>query len=126
MNVKVNNPGSSGGGGGGGGCFIATAAYGSAMKPHVKVLREFRDRFLLTNPVGKSLVNSYYTYSPPLPNYVGKHEALRATVRLCLLPVVGVSWLALRIGPAITVIMLISIVLLVNLSMRTVLRRIRA
>jgi hypothetical protein len=96
------------------------------MKSHVKVLREFRDRFLLTNPVGKSLVNSYYTYSPPLADYVAKHEALRATVRLCLLPVVGVSWLALRIGPAITVIMLISIVLLVSLSMRTVLRRIRA
>jgi hypothetical protein len=34
------------GGGGGGGCFIATTAYGSRIKPHVKVfLRHFRDRF---------------------------------------------------------------------------------
>ena len=38
---------SGGGGGGGDGCFIATAAYGLQMEPHVKVLQEFQDRFLL-------------------------------------------------------------------------------
>ena len=41
------------GGGGGGGCFIATAANGSRMEPHVKILRDFRDRFLLLNSMGK-------------------------------------------------------------------------
>jgi len=43
-----------GGGGGGGGCFIATAAYGSSMAPHVKILRDMRDRFLLCSDLGKS------------------------------------------------------------------------
>ena len=45
------------------GCFIATAAYGSLMEPHVMILRDFRDRILLTNSLGKGFVKAYYTYS---------------------------------------------------------------
>ena len=43
-------------GGSGGGCFIATAAYGSMMAPHVRILRDFRDRILLQNSIGKGSV----------------------------------------------------------------------
>jgi len=87
-----------GGGGGGGGCFIATAAYGSPMQPYVKVLHEFRDRFLLVNTAGKGFVRLYNTYSPPIANLIADSESLRAIVRLCLIPFVGVSWVALKIG----------------------------
>jgi endonuclease YncB( thermonuclease family) len=79
-------------------CFIATAAYGSQMEPHVKILRDFRDRFLLGNTVGRIFVRLYYTYSPPMADFIKKHDKLRAMVRITLLPVVGVGWVALKIG----------------------------
>jgi hypothetical protein len=87
------------GGSGDSGCFIATAAYGSPMQPYVEVLREFRDRFLLVNKAGKAIVNIYYAYAPPVADFIAKHDNLRALVRLSLLPIVGASWVALKIGP---------------------------
>ena len=107
-------------GGGGGGCFIATAAYGSLMEPHVKILRELRDRFLLESNIGKAFVNFYYKYSPPIADFIAKHEILRGTVRLGLLPLVGMSWLALHVGPVISLILL-AIMVFIAISLRRVL-----
>jgi hypothetical protein len=78
----------SSGGGGGSGCFIATAAFGSYMAPDVMVLRSFRDNHLLTNSFGKAFVRLYYKFSPPLANYIAKHESLRTATRVALTPVV--------------------------------------
>ncbi len=75
-------------GGSGGGCFIATAAYGNALAPEVTVLREFRDRFLLTNRPGQAFVEWYYAVSPPAAAFIAGHELLRAAVRLGLAPIV--------------------------------------
>jgi hypothetical protein len=94
-------------GGGGGGCFIATAAYGSPMQPHVKILREFRDRFLLVNNAGKAFVHLYNIYSPPIAYFIANHDSLRVMVRLGLLPFIGVSWLALKIGPVSTMALML-------------------
>ena len=94
-------------GGGGGGCFIATAAYGSMMEPHVKILRNFRDRFLLHNSMGKGFVGLYYAYSPPIADFIENHDSLKAMVRISLLPIVGVSWVALNLGPSATVTLLL-------------------
>jgi hypothetical protein len=88
--------------GSGGGCFIATAAYGSIMEPQVKLLRDFRDKFLLNNALGKYFVRNYYTYSPPIADFIAKHGSLRAIVRVSLLPVVGMSWVALKLGLFLT------------------------
>lgn len=88
-------------------CFIATAAYGSPMEPQVKILREFRDRYLLTNPPGRALVSLYYTYSPPLADFIASHNQLRAVVRCCLTPLIGVSYVALN---PITAMALLSLI----------------
>ncbi|MBW1754383.1 MAG: hypothetical protein JRJ46_15165, partial [Deltaproteobacteria bacterium] len=103
------------GGGGGGGCFIATAAYGSIMEPRVKVLRAFRDRFLLGNRVGRSFVRFYYACSPPIANFIADYDTLRAIVRISLLPLVGASWLALKLGP-VSLIMAVIFFLFLGLT----------
>ncbi|MCK4821760.1 hypothetical protein KA005_38695, partial [bacterium] len=39
------------------GCFIATAAYGSLLHPYVKILRDFKDKYLMSSGVGQALVD---------------------------------------------------------------------
>lgn len=92
-----------------GGCFIATAAYGSYLDPHVMTLRAFRDRFLLTNPLGTAFVRLYYHYSPPVADFIVRHDSLRFTARICLLPVFLLGWVAVNYGVAVLVALLLSI-----------------
>ena len=77
---------------GGGGCFIATAAYGTAFEPQVMLLKRFRDLYLLTNRPGSRFVELYYTYSPPIADYIRQHEPLRLLVRLFLVPLLATSF----------------------------------
>jgi hypothetical protein len=75
-------------------CFIATAAYGTPLAEEIEVLRQVRDEYLQTNPAGRLLNSLYYTYSPPLADYISKHEGLRAITRMALEPI---TWLCSRI-----------------------------
>ncbi len=79
-----------------GGCFIATAAYGTAMAGEIQVLREFRDEYLITNAVGEALVKFYYRLSPPLAEFITEHPGLKPIVRAGLLPAVAMSTIAVN------------------------------
>lgn len=69
-------------------CFIATAAYGSYLDPHVQTLRDFRDNVLGRFSLGKAFVSFYYQNSPPLANFIARHDTLRTAARIILTPVV--------------------------------------
>ena len=69
-------------------CFVATAAYGSAMEQDVDMLRRFRDRFLRNNVTGELLVESYYTFGPALAKVIGSSDTLRRAARAGLSPIV--------------------------------------
>ena len=82
------------------GCFIATAAYGTPMADEIQILRELRDEYLLTNPLGQGLVDVYYRISPPIAEFITEHPNVKPIVRAGLLPAVAISSVAVSISPA--------------------------
>ncbi len=70
-------------------CFVATAAYGSALANDVAALRHLRDSVLRRTVLGELFVESYYTFGPPVAGFVGESELLRATARSALQPLVN-------------------------------------
>jgi len=83
-----------------GGCFIATAAYGTPMAEEIQILRDFRDEYLLTNPLGQALTDLYYRVSPPIGEFITKHPSLKPIVRVGLVPAVAMSTVAINTTPA--------------------------
>lgn len=69
-------------------CFIATAAYGSALDPHVVTLRRFRDEHLRRSAAGRALIRFYVRHSPALAGVIARHEGLRIAARALLAPLV--------------------------------------
>ena len=72
-------------------CFIATAAHGTPMAKEIEILRDFRDDYLLTNPLGQGLVDIYHGISPPIADFISDHPSLKPIVRAGLLPAVAMS-----------------------------------
>ncbi|MFO7997236.1 MAG: C45 family autoproteolytic acyltransferase/hydrolase [Dehalococcoidia bacterium] len=94
-------------------CFIATAAYGTPMAEEIQILRDFRDGYLLTNPLGQAFVDFYYRVSPPIAEFITDHPSLKPIVRTGLLPAVAMSAAVLNTTPAQKAVM-IGLLLLVS------------
>jgi hypothetical protein len=103
-------------------CFIATAAYGSAWHQHLNELRWFRDHLLLTNSLGRAMVDWYYAASPPAAAWIAEHPAIAQLVRgLLLVPVYTIK--ACRARPGATLgmagISLLSLLIFVSWRRRS-------
>ncbi|MEM2140965.1 CFI-box-CTERM domain-containing protein [Nitrososphaera sp.] len=69
------------------GCFIATAAMGSEIHPHVQALRDYRDTVLLKSRYRgsfESLLAFYYRFSPPVAEAMVRHRFLKILLRYAL------------------------------------------
>jgi hypothetical protein len=73
------------------GCFIATAAYGTALEPRVQALRVARDVLRARSATFATATDLYYRAGPVAAAVVGRSDAVRAVVRRLLAPVVAVA-----------------------------------
>lgn len=71
------------------GCFVATAAYGSALEPRVATLRRLRDRARAGSAMAAVPLELYERASPPVASVLRESEAGRALVRSALSPLVS-------------------------------------
>lgn len=77
-------------------CFIATAAFGSAKGPALKLLRRFRDDFLLRSEWGRWSVQQYYRHSPALAEGLLENPEWRVPVLQGLIIIQIWAWLLLN------------------------------
>jgi prepilin-type N-terminal cleavage/methylation domain-containing protein len=99
----------------GSGCFIATAAYGSYLDPHVVILREFRDSHLLTNSIGAKFVGHYYRYSPFAARFIEKDRTLCTFARWMLTLLVYIIKYPLLFLPLLLSSLMVSLILVFRL-----------
>lgn len=83
----------------GGWCFIATAAYDTPMAREIGILRDFRDKYLLTNALGRGLADIYYRTSPPIARLITEHPGLKPLVKTGLVPLLAMCSMLIDIAP---------------------------
>ena len=118
FSVTTKDKPASKGDGGGGGCFIATAAFGFPLAGQVEILRQFRDRYLLTNAAGKKFVVWYYRNGPAAAHWIMDKPVAKAAVRAALYPLIGFSFMLIS-GCLPFVIMMLLLSVLVCVRFRT-------
>jgi hypothetical protein len=77
------------------GCCAAASAYDSSDEGNLDIIRQFRDEYLMTNPVGRGVAALYYeVFSPPVAGFIDAHPAVKPLARAALAPVVAISTVA--------------------------------
>ncbi|MBI4845429.1 MAG: hypothetical protein HY810_03015 [Candidatus Omnitrophica bacterium] len=72
-------------------CFVATVCFGSRDDLCVKILRKFRDRYLIKRPFGRQFVAVYYLIGPYFANIIKNDNQLKCVVRYLLRTVVSMG-----------------------------------
>ncbi|HET57236.1 MAG TPA: prepilin-type N-terminal cleavage/methylation domain-containing protein [Deltaproteobacteria bacterium] len=85
-------------------CFVATAAWGDGAHHSVVLLREFRDRFLLTWSGGRRIVAWYYARGPAAAAFIYDYPPAAAAARVMLAPLAVAAFLLLY-APAVIAFM---------------------
>ena len=73
------------------GCFVATAAWGSALAPDVAAMRKVRDRLRPASTMFAVATDLYYSTGPAAAEVLKRSETARALVRRLLGPVGAAS-----------------------------------
>jgi hypothetical protein len=73
------------------GCFVATAAYGSALEPQVAALRHARDRLRAASPLFATATDLYYRSGPAAAAVVEDSALARGLARRVIGPVASLA-----------------------------------
>ena len=79
-------------------CVIATAAYGSELAAPVQFLRQFRDQEVASTYLGEQFLTAfnawYYSWAPNVAKAEATNSYMQAFVRLTIMPLLGILFLA--------------------------------
>ena len=79
--------------------FLTSTYHRPQNHPHIRILRSFRDAYLMPHRPGREFVRFYYSLAPVLAGRIAGHDTLKTLVRYSLLPMVGFCWMTLEMGP---------------------------
>ena len=83
------------GGGVSSGCCAFASAYDATDAENLDIIREFRDKYLMTTPAGRGVVVLYYdVFSPPVAGFINDHPAVKPFARAAWTPAVAISTVA--------------------------------
>jgi hypothetical protein len=76
------------------------------------ILRDFRDKYLMSNNLGRKFVDLYYEYSPFAADLIARNKPLKVIVRIHLIPIIVLSYSMIHLGPITTGVFLFLVIMI--------------